>query len=132
MVLQTLEKPVSDSRSQKSNLFARSADPSAQAQSVTSMARVKQAELVLFTTQLSVMLDSGVVLSDAIDAIGQQLRPGVFQDVIGDIAKRIRNGDNFSSALMGYPKIFNTMFVSMVRASEASGRMAEMLEVLSG
>jgi type IV pilus assembly protein PilC len=33
---------------------------------------------------------------------------------------------------MAYPKIFNTMFVSMVRASEASGRMSEMLDVLSG
>jgi type IV pilus assembly protein PilC len=78
------------------------------------------------------MLDSGVVLSDAIEAIGLQMRPGTFQNVIEDIAGQIKNGENFSSSLMGYPKIFNTMFVSMVRASEASGRMAEMLEVLSG
>ena len=132
MALQTLEKPVADSRSQKSNLFGRSTDLSAEFQPVTSTARVKQAELVLFTTQLSVMLDSGVVLSDAIEAIGQQMRPGTFQNVIADIADQIKNGDNFSSALTSYPRIFNTMFVSMVRASEASGRMAEMLEVLSG
>jgi type IV pilus assembly protein PilC len=95
-------------------------------------ARAKQAELVLFTTQLSVMLDSGVVLSDAIDAIGQQMRPSPFQDVIRDIAARIKNGDNFSSILMNYPKIFDAMYISMVRASEASGKMSEMLEVLSG
>lgn len=132
MALQTLEKPVSDRKTQKGVLNGRSADSSSELQSVTSTARVKQAELVLFTTQLSVMLDSGVVLSDAIEAIGQQMRPGTFQDVIEDIAGRIKNGDNFSSALTGYPKIFNMMFISMVRASEVSGRMSEMLDVLSG
>ncbi|OQY05275.1 MAG: hypothetical protein B6I25_05870 [Planctomycetales bacterium 4572_13] len=132
MALQTLEKPIADSRSQKSHLLGRSADSSAEVQSVTSTAHAKQAELVLFATQLSVMLDSGVVLSDAIEAIGQQMRPGIFQNVVTEIADRIKNGDNFSSALMAYPKIFNTMFVSMVRASEVSGRMSEMLEVLSG
>jgi type IV pilus assembly protein PilC len=52
--------------------------------------------------------------------------------VIADLARQIKNGDCFSSALTAYPRIFNTMFVSMVQASEASGKMAEMLEVLSG
>ena len=132
MALQTLEKPVAGRKTQKGVLYGRSADVLADLQPATSTARVKQAELVLFTTQLSVMLDSGVVLSDAIEAIGLQMRPGTFQNVIEDIAGQIKNGENFSSSLMGYPKIFNTMFVSMVRASEASGRMAEMLEVLSG
>ena len=132
MALQTLEKPVAGRKTQKGVLYGRSADSLADLQPATSTARVKQAELVLFTTQLSVMLDSGVVLSDAIEAIGLQMRPGTFQNVIEDIAGQIKNGENFSSSLMGYPKIFNTMFVSMVRASEASGRMAEMLEVLSG
>ena len=132
MALQTLRKPIADHKAQKGVLHGRSADSLADLQPTTSAAHVKQAELVLFTTQLSVMLDSGVVLSDAIEAIGQQMRPGTFQNVIEEIAERIKNGDNFSSTLKGYPKIFNTMFVSMVRASEASGRMAEMLEVLSG
>lgn len=96
-----------------------------------SMVRVKASDLILFTTQLSVMLDSGVVLSDAIEAIAKQADPGTFKNVINDIADRIKSGDNFSSALSAYPKVFNSMFMSMVKASEASGRMAEMLDVLS-
>ena len=120
MALQTLEK--SERKTQQSILKGYSADAMAGFQPVVSGATVKQAELVLFTTQLSVMLDSGVVLSDAIEAIGQQMRPGTFQNVIADIAERIKNGDNFSSTLMVYPNIFNTMFISMVKASEASGR----------
>jgi len=95
-------------------------------------AKVKQAELILFTTQLSVMLDSGVVLSDALDAIAEQAEHGTFKMIIMDVAETVKSGENFSKALAGYPKLFNTMFISMVKASEASGRMAEMLSVLSG
>jgi len=95
-------------------------------------ARVKQAELILFTTQLSVMLDSGVVLSDALDAIAEQAEQGTFKTIIMDIAETVKGGENFSEVLVEYPRVFNSMFISMVRASEASGRMPEMLSVLSG
>ncbi|MBN1807074.1 MAG: type II secretion system F family protein [Sedimentisphaerales bacterium] len=94
--------------------------------------KVKPAELILFTTQLSVMLDSGVVLSDALDAIAEQAENGTFKMVIMDVADTVKSGDEFSKALAEYPRIFNRMFISMVKASEASGRMAEMLSVLSG
>jgi len=92
----------------------------------------RRQDIILFTTQLAVMLDSGVVLSDAIMAIAEQMRPGAFRVVISALAERIKNGDCFSSALAAYPRIFNTMFVSIVKTSEASGRMPHMLEVLSG
>jgi len=94
--------------------------------------KVKQAELILFTTQLSVMLDSGVVLSDAMDAIAEQAENGSFKMIIADIAEKVKEGENFSKALAEYPRSFSEMFISMVKASEASGRMAEMLNVLSG
>jgi len=95
-------------------------------------ARVKQSELILFTTQLSVMLDSGVVLSDALDAIAEQAEHGTFKMIIMNVAEKVKSGDNFSNSLAGYSRVFNTMFISMVKASEASGKMAEMLNVLSG
>ena len=95
-------------------------------------AKIKTTELILFTTQLSVMLDSGVVLSDALDAIAEQAENGTFKTIITELSKRIKSGENFSKALTGYPKVFNSMFISMVKASEASGRMSEMLDVLSG
>jgi len=94
--------------------------------------KVKSAELILFTTQLSVMLDSGVVISDALDAIAEQAEHGTFKMVIIDVAEKVKSGENFSKTLADYPRIFNVMFISMVKASEASGRMAEMLRVLSG
>lgn len=94
--------------------------------------RVKQSELILFTTQLAVMLDSGVVLSDALDAIAEQAANMSLKTVIMEVSETVKGGENFSRALSAYPKVFDSMFISMVRASEASGRMAEMLRVLSG
>ena len=94
--------------------------------------KVKRAELILFTTQLSIMLDSGVVLSDALDAIAGQAEQGAFRTVIMDVADKVKNGENFSKALAVYPRVFSSMFISMVKASEASGKMVEMLKVVSG
>ena len=99
---------------------------------LTMRAKVKRNELILFTTQLSVMLDSGVVLSDALDAIADQAEHGTFKMVIMDVAEAVKSGDAFSKALRTYPMVFNSMFISMVRASEESGKMADMLNVLSG
>jgi len=94
--------------------------------------KVKAPELILFTTQLSVMLDSGVVLSDALDAIGGQAEREGFKAVIMSLAEAVKGGESFSKALAAHPRIFNPMFISMVKASEASGKMSEMLNVLSG
>ena len=96
------------------------------------MVKIKRAELILFTTQLSVMLDSGVVLSDALDAITEQVEQGTFKMVIMDVAEVVKSGESFSKALAAYPKVFDLMFISMVRTSEASGTMAKMLSILSG
>jgi type IV pilus assembly protein PilC len=95
-------------------------------------ARIKGNDLILFATQLSVMLDSGVILSDALDAIAEQAGDARFKTIILDISERVKGGDTFSKSLSLYPGIFNSMFVSMVKASEASGTMVEMLSVLTG
>ncbi|MBA7674344.1 putative type II secretion system protein F [subsurface metagenome] len=96
-----------------------------------SRVRVKQSELIFFTTQLAVMLDSGVVLSDALDAIAEQSNPGAFKMIIEGVAGVVKSGQSFSTSLAPYPRVFNPMFISMVKVSEASGKMVEMLRVLS-
>jgi len=93
--------------------------------------KAKSSDLILFSTQLAIMLDSGVVLSDALDAISEQAGDAHFKAVIVDIAERVKGGDMFSKALARYPATFNSMFISMVKASEASGKMVEMLTVLT-
>jgi type IV pilus assembly protein PilC len=116
-----------DSQMQQEHIESRSGDKAQQSRSV----KVKQAELVLFTTQLAVMLDSGVVLSDALDAIAEQSEESALKWILLDVSKAVKGGENFSKALSTYPKAFNSMFISMVKASEASGKMVEMLRVIS-
>lgn len=99
--------------------------------SVVSSLKAKQTELIMFTNQLAVMLDSGVVLSDALDAIASQSEYGPFRMIIEDASQSVKSGENFSKVLLNYPRTFNPMFVSMVKASEASGKMVDMLRVLS-
>lgn len=94
--------------------------------------KAKQSDLVLFANQLSVMLSSGVVLSEAVEAIATQTNPGPFQTVLFDVSDRIQAGESFSTAISAYPKIFNSMFIGVIEASEASGKMPEMLDVLQG
>lgn len=98
---------------------------------------MKQADLILFTTQLSVMLDSGVALSDALDSIAESRMTtkqgvSVLSEIINNVADSVKNGESFSKALASFPRVFGTMFVSMVKASEMSGRMSDMLNILSG
>jgi type IV pilus assembly protein PilC len=116
-----------DSQIQQEYVRVRSRDKAQEFYAV----KVKQTELILFTTQLAVMLDSGVVLSDALDAIAAQSEEGALKMIIMDVAGAVKGGDNFSKALSAYPRAFSPMFISMVMASEASGKMVEMLEVLS-
>lgn len=93
--------------------------------------KIKKTDLIMFTTQLSVMLDSGVVLSDALDAIAEQQEFGPFKQVVQKASDTVKNGEPFSKALMFWPKTFTPMYVSMVKASEVSGKMVEMLRVLT-
>jgi type IV pilus assembly protein PilC len=78
------------------------------------------------------MLESGVALSDAMDAIAEQEDNENFQEILEDVAHRIKSGEKFSTALLHYKRAFNSMFISMVKTSEASGNTARMLNVLSG
>jgi len=96
----------------------------------TSISNVNQSDLLHFTSQLSVMLSSGVVISEAVEAIAEQTKPGPLQDVLFGISERLQSGESFSTALSAFPKVFNPMFIGTVEASEASGRMPEMLEVV--
>ena len=96
-----------------------------------SRGKIKKSELIMLTTQLSVMLDSGVILSDALDAIAEQAQQGSYKHIVSEISSSVKNGDTFSRALSAYPRVFGPMFISMVKASEASGKMSQMLSVIS-
>ena len=82
-------------------------------------------------TQLSVMVDTGVPLADALESIAEQsARPGM-KALVGDICEMVKGGCEFSTALQKYPKIFGQLFIALMRASEVSGTMGVMLTRVS-
>ncbi|HVZ94550.1 MAG TPA: type II secretion system F family protein [Phycisphaerales bacterium] len=92
---------------------------------------VKRDEVIAFSTQLAVMLDTGVALPDALDAYLKQSRAGGMKTLIELISSRVTNGVAFSVAIAEFPKVFPTLMVSLMKASEASGKMGLMLARIS-
>jgi len=93
--------------------------------------KVKKDEIIYFATQLAVMVDTGVPLSEALDAIADAAEEPAFQAVVSDLAEQVKGGIEFSKALERHPKQFSPLFVALMRASEASGTMGQMLQRLS-
>ena len=93
--------------------------------------RVRKDEVVFFATQLAVMVDTGVTLTDSLDCIRDGTAPGPMRSLLDDISEQVKSGVAFSDALSKHPKAFGKLFVAMVRASEASGTMGPMLQRIS-
>jgi len=90
--------------------------------------RVKRDDVIYFATQLAVMVDTGVPISEALTAIAQQTAPGALKGIIQDICDHVKSGVEFSTALDRYPRVFGKLFTAMMKASEASGTMGVMLQ----
>ncbi len=83
--------------------------------------RVKTAELLVFTRQLSTIVSAGLPLLQGLDILADQTDDPNFGAVIDAIAQEVESGETFSDALKKFPKAFPDLYVSMVRSGEASG-----------
>lgn len=89
-------------------------------------------ELALFTQQLASLLSAGLPLVQCLEALQEQTEDKVFSVIIRDVRIEISQGSSFSNAVKLYPRAFNSLFVSMVEAGEASGALAEILTKVAG
>ena len=97
--------------------------------------KVKETDLVLFTRQLSTMIEAGISLVQALTALYEQADPkrqGGLRAVISDITARVQGGETFHESLAKHPLVFNQLFISMVKAGEHGGLLAEILDRLAG
>jgi type IV pilus assembly protein PilC len=97
----------------------------------TAGGKVALADLVVFTRQLSTMIDAGLAMVQSLQALAEQTTNKVMRDVIKDVCARVESGDSFSEALVRHPKVFNRLFVCMVGAGERGGLLAEILARLA-
>ena len=96
---------------------------------------VKTKVMTAFTRQLATLVDAGLPLLRGMRVLEKQERHPTLKRVIGDISVAIEGGSTFSEALAQHPKIFNRLYVNMVKAGELGGvlevvlnRLAEFME----
>src|SRR5688572_5841769 len=80
--------------------------------------QVRKQDIIYVTSQLAVMVDTGITLSSALNSIAEQQENPTLRRVLDDLKQRVEQGDDFSSSLAQYPKHFDKTFVALVRASE--------------
>ena len=88
---------------------------------------VRPAELIFFTSHLSLMLEINTPLDKALKAIESQTSNIAFRTIIQTMIRDIEEGNQLSDALKKHPRVFNKMFVSMVKAGESGGFLTDIL-----
>ena len=90
--------------------------------------RIKTKVLTQFTRQLATLVNAGLPLMRGIEVLKRQMKDAQMKEALGGIGENIAAGGTFSESLTAYPKIFDNLYVNMVKAGEAGG----VLEVVLG
>ena len=90
--------------------------------------KIKTKILTQFTRQLATLVNAGLPLMRGLDVLKRQMKDPRMLEAVTGIADNIAAGGTFSEALTAYPKIFDKLYVNMVKAGEAGG----VLEVVLG
>src|SRR5437870_4341246 len=89
--------------------------------------KIPRADVIQVSTQLAIMLETGVTLSEALESIAKQSEKPRVQQVMGDLCEQLQAGNSFSDALSRHPRSFPVLYIALIRASEKSGMMARLL-----
>lgn len=87
----------------------------------------KREEIVIFTRQLATMIGAGIPMLESLEILREQAESKQFSMLLDQVIGDVRSGQDLSTALDRHPKAFTNVYVSMVRAGEASGQIDEIL-----
>jgi len=90
--------------------------------------KMKTRDVLIFTSELSDLLSSGMKLSNALNTLSRRKINPDADAIIKDLRDEIIQGTSLSEALSRYRETFPTLYVSMIRAGEASGNMSEVMQ----
>jgi len=94
-------------------------------------ATIKPKALMVFTRQLATLIDSGLPLLRSLTVLGKQEPNPVLKSTISVLAESVQGGSTFSESLSQHPKIFNKLYVNMVKAGELGGVLEIVLNRLA-
>ncbi|MFN4245517.1 MAG: type II secretion system F family protein [Brevinematia bacterium] len=93
--------------------------------------RISKKDLITFTNIISISVNAGVSIIKALELVGSSIRDKAFKEVIDMVIYSVRGGKLFSEALSLHPDVFDSLYVSIVKAGESSGNLGEALKNLS-
>ena len=93
--------------------------------------KVKSKVLTVFTRQLATLVEAGLPLLRGLRVLAKQEKNVTLKNIIGDLCTSIEGGSTFSEGLEQHPKVFNRLFINMVKAGEMGGVLEVVLKRLS-
>ena len=90
--------------------------------------RISRNDIIYVTNQLAIMVDTGITLSVALAGIVEQEDNPTLRRVLADLQSAVEGGEDFSAALARHPKHFDKTYISLIKASEATGTLGPMLD----
>ena len=93
--------------------------------------RIKTKHVMTFTRQLATLIDAGLPILRSLHILQEQVESSVFKEKIGQISKDIEGGGTLSDAMSKHPKVFDSLYVNMVRAGEIGGVLEAVLNKIA-
>lgn len=93
--------------------------------------KVKSQDMVIFVRQLSTMISAGVPLARGLNTLQESPSSPYFRDVLSKVTKDVESGTQLGDAFAKFPRVFDDVFVNMVRAGEEGGILDEILKRLA-
>jgi len=117
-----VESKASKARAAKA-VATKSASPAVKGGSISLFKRnsVKGKTLMIFTRQLATLIDAGLPLLRSLTVLAKQEKDVVLRSTVTQLAESVQGGSTFSDSLSAHPKIFNKLYVNMVKAGELGG-----------
>ena len=105
------------------NLFARSTEPDKLTCDTSTLAR--------FTKQMAVLLGAGMPLHEALDTLSEHSIDNITTYVAPKLFRKVTHGHKLSHGMAGYPRVFPTTYIALVRVAEETGGLQQVMESLS-
>ncbi len=94
-------------------------------------APIKSEDVILFARQMATMVDAGIPILQTVDALQEQTSNPSFRKILVTVRDDIRLGSSLSSAFAKHPRVFDGLFINMIRVGETGGVLTTVLERLS-
>ncbi|MFC1647276.1 type II secretion system F family protein [Patescibacteria group bacterium] len=97
---------------------------------ITFKGSIPQVEKITFCRYLYIMLSTGMSLSEGIEVLREETKNPLMYKVLGDMSYSLEQGQQLSTIFERYPNIFENYFLTLTRAGEVSGKLAEVFKYL--